>query len=190
MRQNPHVRICGGPGSATTLVYPTVASRRVSPWRRACSPWRLSRWPALRFTRWPRAPPACRGLEHSRRARREYHRQPRGVVHSGSPHGEGARCTIRSGRYPRPGPRVRHVTRPARAPEVGHRQPEEGRADVERQIAQDVRGEPLGFFGSERIVSQLYAQTEPRAIAHRRADPDLKRKSLTRRPGWLRARSY
>ena len=23
MRQNPHVRICGGPGSATTLVYPT-----------------------------------------------------------------------------------------------------------------------------------------------------------------------
>ena len=25
MRQNPHVRICGGPGSATTLVYLTVA---------------------------------------------------------------------------------------------------------------------------------------------------------------------
>ena len=25
MRQNPHVRICGGPGSATTLVYPTCA---------------------------------------------------------------------------------------------------------------------------------------------------------------------
>ena len=25
MRQNPHVRICGGPGSATTLVYPTLA---------------------------------------------------------------------------------------------------------------------------------------------------------------------
>ena len=25
MRQNPHVRICGGPGSATTLVYPTTA---------------------------------------------------------------------------------------------------------------------------------------------------------------------
>ena len=24
MRQNPHVRICGGPGSATTLVYPTL----------------------------------------------------------------------------------------------------------------------------------------------------------------------
>ena len=23
MRKNPHVRICGGPGSATTLVYPT-----------------------------------------------------------------------------------------------------------------------------------------------------------------------
>ena len=23
MRQNPHVRICGGPGSETTLVYPT-----------------------------------------------------------------------------------------------------------------------------------------------------------------------
>ena len=28
MRQNPHVRICGGPGSATTLVYPTVPSHR------------------------------------------------------------------------------------------------------------------------------------------------------------------
>ena len=31
MRQNPHVRICGGPGSATTLVYPTAA--RQAPWR-------------------------------------------------------------------------------------------------------------------------------------------------------------
>ncbi len=27
MRQNPHVRICGGPGSATTLVYPTADGR-------------------------------------------------------------------------------------------------------------------------------------------------------------------
>ena len=27
MRQNPHVRICGGPGSATTLVYPTARHR-------------------------------------------------------------------------------------------------------------------------------------------------------------------
>ena len=27
MRQNPHVRICGGPGSATTLVYPTLGQR-------------------------------------------------------------------------------------------------------------------------------------------------------------------
>ena len=27
MRQNPHVRICGGPGSATTLVYPTPAGQ-------------------------------------------------------------------------------------------------------------------------------------------------------------------
>ena len=27
MRQNPHVRICGGPGSATTLVYPTALVR-------------------------------------------------------------------------------------------------------------------------------------------------------------------
>ena len=30
MRQNPHVRICGGPGSATTLVYPTRDHRRDS----------------------------------------------------------------------------------------------------------------------------------------------------------------
>ena len=29
MRQNPHVRICGGPGSATTLVYPTEIYQRV-----------------------------------------------------------------------------------------------------------------------------------------------------------------
>ena len=28
MRQNPHVRICGGPGSATTLVYPTGSDPR------------------------------------------------------------------------------------------------------------------------------------------------------------------
>ena len=28
MRQNPHVRICGGPGSATTLVYPTTPRSR------------------------------------------------------------------------------------------------------------------------------------------------------------------
>ena len=31
MRQNPHVRICGGPGSATTLVYPTGLGLQVSP---------------------------------------------------------------------------------------------------------------------------------------------------------------
>ena len=30
MRQNPHVRICGGPGSATTLVYPTALARRLT----------------------------------------------------------------------------------------------------------------------------------------------------------------
>ena len=29
MRQNPHVRICGGPGSATTLVYPTAVWCRI-----------------------------------------------------------------------------------------------------------------------------------------------------------------
>ena len=31
MRQNPHVRICGGPGTATTLVYPTSLRERHSP---------------------------------------------------------------------------------------------------------------------------------------------------------------
>ena len=31
MRQNPHVRICGGPGSATTLVYPTTNTYHVQP---------------------------------------------------------------------------------------------------------------------------------------------------------------
>ena len=30
MRKNPHVRICGGLGSATTLVYPTGQCRRSS----------------------------------------------------------------------------------------------------------------------------------------------------------------
>ena len=29
MRKNPHVRICGGLGSATTLVYPTADGRQV-----------------------------------------------------------------------------------------------------------------------------------------------------------------
>ena len=33
MRKNPHVRICGGLGSATTLVYPTPPVRRDS-WER------------------------------------------------------------------------------------------------------------------------------------------------------------
>ena len=38
MRQNPHVRICGGPGSATTLVYPTAfRPRRQTPARRPTS---------------------------------------------------------------------------------------------------------------------------------------------------------
>ena len=32
MRQNPHVRICGGPGSATTLVYPTASMRNLQIW--------------------------------------------------------------------------------------------------------------------------------------------------------------
>ena len=31
MRQNPHVRICGGPGSATTLVYPTERAEENKP---------------------------------------------------------------------------------------------------------------------------------------------------------------
>ena len=39
MRQNPHVRICGGPGSATTLVYPTRAWGHV-PVRRPVEPFR------------------------------------------------------------------------------------------------------------------------------------------------------
>ena len=34
MRQNPHVRICGGPGSAMTLVYPTQSSRKAGRPRR------------------------------------------------------------------------------------------------------------------------------------------------------------
>ena len=36
MRQNPHVRICGGPGSETTLVYPTDCTTcGVAPIRRS-----------------------------------------------------------------------------------------------------------------------------------------------------------
>ena len=37
MRQNPHVRICGGPGSATTLVYPTAGRCRDVTWPRSWS---------------------------------------------------------------------------------------------------------------------------------------------------------
>ena len=36
MRKNPHVRICGGLGSATTLVYPTPAHPRDDPFTRYC----------------------------------------------------------------------------------------------------------------------------------------------------------
>ena len=43
MRQNPHVRICGGPGSATTLVYPTSERSR---WR---DPSTAAAHPAGRF---------------------------------------------------------------------------------------------------------------------------------------------
>ena len=46
MRQNPHVRICGGPGSATTLVYPTretwgprATRLEEAPSRRGRVPW-------------------------------------------------------------------------------------------------------------------------------------------------------
>ena len=38
MRQNPHVRICGGPGSATTLVYPTPRGRHRRPAHRTGPP--------------------------------------------------------------------------------------------------------------------------------------------------------
>ena len=37
MRQNPHVRICGGPGSATTLVYPTLVRARDDSCNNACA---------------------------------------------------------------------------------------------------------------------------------------------------------
>ena len=32
MRKNPHVRICGGLGSATTLVYPTTVRVQAFEW--------------------------------------------------------------------------------------------------------------------------------------------------------------
>ena len=32
MRKNPHVRICGGLGSATTLVYPTAGGVKRQDW--------------------------------------------------------------------------------------------------------------------------------------------------------------
>ena len=43
MRQNPHVRICGGPGSATTLVYPTEIRLRVE----AVNRWHVHDWNTL-----------------------------------------------------------------------------------------------------------------------------------------------
>ena len=41
MRQNPHVWICGGPGSATTLVYPTPPGH----WYRGGPLGTLVKWP-------------------------------------------------------------------------------------------------------------------------------------------------
>ena len=43
MRQNPHVRICGGPGSATTLVYPTPNPAVLAQLLHLLAPRRLSR---------------------------------------------------------------------------------------------------------------------------------------------------
>ena len=43
MRQNPHVRICGGPGSATTLVYPTSVRGNAAADLGAPGPGRLTR---------------------------------------------------------------------------------------------------------------------------------------------------
>ena len=62
MRQNPHVRICGGLGSATTLVYPTTVSREV---RRHGGPRRYRAAAADRRT-WARArrPKRCRLATH------------------------------------------------------------------------------------------------------------------------------
>ena len=45
MRKNPHVRICGGLGSATTLVYPTVIRRERTP------PARVHSWEGRRRNR-------------------------------------------------------------------------------------------------------------------------------------------
>ena len=42
MRQNPHVRICGGPGSATTLVYPTSQDWRAQFGSAPQGPYRVS----------------------------------------------------------------------------------------------------------------------------------------------------
>ncbi len=62
MRQNPHVRICGGPGSATTLVYPTLESRgdaqgnvRSSSLVTAWQPARPFSDPVSRLCRWASA---------------------------------------------------------------------------------------------------------------------------------------
>ena len=49
MRQNPHVRICGGPGSATTLVYPTSLGRRAGAGSRTRD--RVNRRPVTRAWR-------------------------------------------------------------------------------------------------------------------------------------------
>ena len=50
MRKNPHVRICGGLGSATTLVYPTT--RWPEERREDASPPSIPRSAGLRSLRW------------------------------------------------------------------------------------------------------------------------------------------
>ena len=53
MRQNPHVRICGGPGSATTLVYPTCRWDKVE---KDTAPQELHGWSAAALSS-ARVPP-------------------------------------------------------------------------------------------------------------------------------------
>ena len=50
MRKNPHVRICGGLGSATTLVYPTTTGHHRHP--RRCHRTTIARRPATRTRGW------------------------------------------------------------------------------------------------------------------------------------------
>ena len=118
MRQNPHVRICGGPGSATTLVYPTVPQHRPRPdrpSRRLLRPQRAGRRPDHVSDPPVSTRPASRRGGHRHHQSRDLGPPPHG--HARRPLG----LARHRARLPRPAPRKSSPPGLLRAPRIPRR---------------------------------------------------------------------